>query len=194
MAMVSPDESKKGIFPVFSPTSSPSKSKSPSITPPSRKRSNLTLRQGANQNNKILRYLQPKRLLGSFNNNPVSSGMIHSHSPPPPSSSYEKSEDKENKILDVRVSLVRLEDDDTYSEHSYCVSHLSPKKYCCNAASEYVVQELDSIISDDIRSPCRRLGLPTPVCVAASGCHHSEVVLNAILKYYYLIFIFCCLF
>ena len=179
--MASP-ESNTGIFPVFSPTLSPSKPKSPAKTPPSRKRQNSTLKQGASQNNKILRYLQPKRLLGNFNN-PASSGLA------PPT--CEKNEDKENKILDVRVSLVRMEDDDAFQGHSYCVEHRSPRKYCCNAASEYVVQQLDHIISEDMRNPCKRLGISAPVCVAASGCHHSEVIMKFVVTNHFLVYFLC---
>ena len=187
---MSPEVSQKGVFPIFSPSSSPLKPKSPSAkpkspavklkspaaqpkspsaTPPSKKRCNSVIRQGANQNNKILRYLQPKRLLKSFDGCSSSSS---STLPSPLSSPSEK----KDQNFDVRVTLVRLEEENTAREHSFCVKHLSPRKYCCDTASELVVQQLDRLMAEKHRNPCRRLGVAAPVCVRMNGCHHSEDV------------------
>lgn len=178
-ALRSPD-SKKDLFPLFaSPSSSPSKcrsTKSPLSMSPSKKKSNPTLKQGAHQNNKILRYMQPKRLLPTFENcdsSRASSPRCSTSKASSPSITHEQ-DDKENKLgLDLRVSLVRI-DDTTFKEHSYCIQHRSPKKFCCNAASEFVVQVLSDIVIEEAQSPCKRLGIPVPACISSLGCSHSE--------------------
>lgn len=161
----SPVESK-AIFPILSPTSlSPHKKVklSPSSSSPSKKKLNLVLQQGASQNNKILRYLQPKRLLPVFDSQ---SEVLTNNN----------NEDKENKSLELKVSLVRLEDDISRNEHSYCVAHRSPKKFCCNAASEYVTRALENIIISSIQDPCERLGIAVPPCIVSEVCQHEELV------------------
>lgn len=86
-------------------------------------------------------------------------------------------EDKENNLLELKVALVRLDDDLMPTEHNYCIQHKSPKKFCCNAASEYVVQALENIIINDIQDPCKRLGIAVPPCILNRSCDHDEKVI-----------------
>ncbi|XP_034238994.1 uncharacterized protein LOC117643916 isoform X2 [Thrips palmi] len=166
--LVSPVGAKAGGFSLFSPPSSPSKIlKSPTSSSPSRKKPNLTIQQGANQNNKIFRYLQPKRLLPAFD----------SQSEPVPviCNNNNNIEDKENASLELKVSLVRLDDNVLAKEHNYCIAHRSPKKFCCNAASEYVTQALEKIVINDTLDPCKRLGIAVPPCVLTQSCCHDKL-------------------
>ncbi|KAK3912119.1 tRNA pseudouridine synthase A, partial [Frankliniella fusca] len=191
----------KDVFPVFrSPSLSPSKCKS-KLSPgssPSRKRSNLTLKQGASQNNKILRYLQPKRLLNRFEaqdavsvENPCSElenkenkivngfkrlqieGVSNVPYSSPASVTPLKKSSSFEQCLDVKVVLVKV-DDHHFGEHSYCMKHLSPRKHCCKRAAECVAQAVDKLIDEDINNPCQRLGIPSPICLSSYGCNHFK--------------------
>ncbi|KAE8740663.1 hypothetical protein FOCC_FOCC013811 [Frankliniella occidentalis] len=233
LAMLSSPPGRKEVFPVFSSLSlSPGKSKSKHSpgSSPSKKRANLTLKQGAAQNNKMFRYLLPKRLFKgpeAVRNSPVSlqhetmeldnkenkvvNGVLRCESEevqivlPKATSSIKRpaqempsvphnsgtspkkpamamgndplSSPKRlasvNQCLDVKVVLVRV-DEHTFGEHSYCMKHKSPRKYCCSVASEYVTQAIDNLIDDDIKNPCKRLGIPSPTCIAPMGCNHFK--------------------
>lgn len=166
--MGSPDGTKAVGFPLFSPNSSPSKVfKSPTSSSPSKKKPNLTIQQGASQINKILRYLQPKRLLSSFDSQNESMAAMSNNN-------NNNIEDKEN-TLELKVSVVRLDDGLVSPDHAYCITHRSPKKLCCNAASEYVVQALEKIMISDNQDPCRRLGIAVPPCILSRSCRHDKV-------------------
>lgn len=163
---------KREYFPLFaSPSISPGKSSKKSASPasPSRKKINSTLKQGASQSNKIFKYLKPKRLLSNFNSAEVNASV-------PPRPVLES--DKENGRVDLRVTLVRLDDNIIFNDHNYCVVHQSPKKLCCDVAAEYVVSNLESNLYKERQNPCSRLGVVEPSCIRPEGCKHEQVKIS----------------